>query len=74
MSTGFIDINKSELFPKNPFSIKTRLKAAHPSSNDLLFFALNDTCIKNQCGHDIDLLEYIAEKLNMDIRQFITFN
>jgi hypothetical protein len=61
-------LDKNDIYPKNPFSIRRRLKAAHPSSNALLFYAINDTCIKDQCGYDIYLLEYIAEKLNMDIR------
>ena len=60
-------MGKNELFPKNPFSIRRRLRAAHPS-NALLFYAINNSCIKDQCGYDIYLLEYIAEKLNMDVR------
>jgi hypothetical protein len=68
ISIGLIVRDKNDLFPKNPFSIRRMLRAAHPSSNALLFFAINDTCIKNQCGYDIYLLEYIAEKLNMDLR------
>ena len=60
---------KNELFPKSPFSKRTRLRVAHPIAGALLFYALNDTCIQNQCGYDIYLLEYVAAKLNMDIRQ-----
>ena len=69
MLTGLIVLDKNNLFPRDQFSIRTKLRATHPSSNALLFFALNDTCIKDKCGHDIYLLEYIAEKLHMDIRQ-----
>ncbi len=69
MLIGLIVLEKNKLFPKDQFSIRTILRAAHPSSNNLLFYSINDTCIKDQCGHDIYLLEYIAEKLNMDIRQ-----
>ncbi len=68
-SLGFSVDKEKELFPKNPFLIRRRLRAVHPSSNALLFYAINDVCLKNQCGYDIYLLEYIAEKLNMDIRR-----
>jgi len=68
MLSGLISLDKNELFPKNPFSIRRKLRAAHPTSNALLFYAINDTCIKDHCGYDVYLLEYIAEKLNMEIR------
>ena len=52
----------------NQFHQRAIIRVSHPISNALLFYATNDTCIQQQCGLDILLLEYIALKLNKEIR------
>jgi hypothetical protein len=47
---------------------RDKLIVAHPTANALLFYAINDTCVHQQCGLDIFLLEYIAQKMNKEIR------
>ncbi len=66
--------DKNGLFPKNPFLIRRKLRVAYPTASALLFYALDDTCIQKHCGYDVDLLEYLAAKLNMDIRQLLLFD
>ncbi len=64
---GLISDNKNELFAKNIFSIRRKLRAAHPLADVLLFYATKQTCLQFHCGYDVYLLEYLAEKLNMEI-------
>ena len=51
-----------------PHLKRAKLRVARPISNALLFFGINDTCIQQMCGFDILFLQYIAQKLNKEIR------
>ena len=53
--------------PKSESIRRNILRIAHPTSNALVFYATNDTCVQQQCGSDIFLIEYIAAKLNKEI-------
>jgi hypothetical protein len=43
------------------------IRVAHPTSDSLLFYAVNDTCLGRHCGMDLLMIEYMAQKLNRRI-------
>jgi hypothetical protein len=66
---GFVVKEKDMFTTKANVSKRSQLRVAHPTSDSLLFYAtINDLCLQWQCGLDIFLLEYIAVKLNKEIR------
>ena len=43
------------------------LRVACPNSNANLFYGINDTCVHQQCGYDIAMIDYIASKLQLQL-------
>ena len=43
------------------------LHVACPTSNAILFYGINDTCIHQQCGYDMAMINYIASKLRVEL-------
>ena len=43
------------------------LHVACPTSNAILFYGINDTCIHQQCGYDMAMINYIASKLRVKL-------
>jgi hypothetical protein len=64
-----LNVEKEKIFPKNGISNNRGiLRVAHPTTTALQFFSLNDSCVQQFCGLDVALLDYIAEKMNLNIR------
>jgi len=70
MNSGFS--RDVDLFNPKWASSRGVLRAAHPTANALQFYANGDACVTVRCGLDVYYLEYIAIKLNMEIRKEIT--
>ena len=66
---GYVLVDRDPIMvtPKSESIRRNILRIAHPTSNALVFYATNDTCVQQQCGSDIFLIEYIAAKLNKEI-------
>ena len=67
--TGFV-IKKQNLIldlETGFFSGRT-LRVARPTGNAMLFFANAELCVRKLCGLDVELIAFVARKMNTNVR------
>ena len=68
-------MEKSSIFSQNSFPVKrSKLRVAHPTVKVLLLFAPSDTCLKHRCGLDVFMIQYIAQKLKLELMYYLVFD
>ena len=60
---GFLDKSKGLNLPEPGSYPRRTLRVARPTSSAFQFYGHNDSCLHDQCGLDVYLVEYIALKL-----------
>ncbi len=68
-TSGFTIENEGERhFLREKLNFEGVLRVAHPNVKVIVFYSPEESCLHERCGSDVQLLEYIANKLNLKIR------
>ena len=65
--SGFVEKTQSLSAAIHSDLSQSILHVACPTSNAILFYGINDTCIHQQCGYDMAMINYIASKLRVEL-------